>query len=636
MIELFQIINTIVHTDSGEFTDEYCHFVNNELVYNDDEKEQLPIPVFSYIAPTMKTSFILHFMLSEGHFETEIDLLLHPSVKECLRYCKLIGPHDDEDSLIEYANNLTRKYIEEQVQFFPNTQRVIDYWIITAHEIFYKIVVDNDLPIDEMPAVQLSTLITEQEDEMKKLNDQLKSSLIDAALNEIGITTALCCNIPSKFELMNATLEAPVVWDPVSSYRRNPVQSQESYEEQCFAIKTCIDTINEYCNIMTSTSYTKNIGIRGIPGSGKTFCNLYCMLYIISLGLKCNATSMMCKRALQLGGIHVHQTWPIPTEKHLTPHRRAELALTRLLKDPIKMNFLRSLNVIFFDEMGQCSAEMLATFDIIMRQVRNSNIFMGGVLLLFSIDHSQIQPIEGRPFLISCHVIPCFRMISLDHSVRAANDDAFKRIQQIARYTYNKLLDEPDLIEEFINLCSNNFTFVESWEDEKILPSTMRLYSKKVPANDASRQFIERVRRFIPDSHRASQVSEDVQKSRYSHQDWHVATEQTSSQLEQRLKEPHELLFFKGAVYELTFNSKGEFSNTQLVILYDLPNNDQLSNWKKIKVLKAPVGQKEISFDLNLSKEDFFFQGFEEIEIGVAPQRTQFLSGNIQAKRKQY
>ena len=31
---------------------------------------------------------------------------------------------------------------------------------------------------------------------------------------------------------------------------------------------------------------------------------------------------------------------------------------------------------------------------------------MGGVLIIFTIDHCQIQPIQGRPFLISCHVIP--------------------------------------------------------------------------------------------------------------------------------------------------------------------------------------------------------------------------------------
>ena len=63
---------------------------------------------------------------------------------------------------------------------------------------------------------------------------------------------------------------------------------------------------------------------------------MYCLICVISLGLKCNATAMMCKRALQLGGIHAHQTWPIPTEENMTPHCQAELALTKLLSDPKK------------------------------------------------------------------------------------------------------------------------------------------------------------------------------------------------------------------------------------------------------------------------------------------------------------
>ena len=175
------------------------------------------------------------------------------------------------------------------------------------------------------------------------------------------------------------------------------------------------------------------------------------------------------------------------TDGKLTPYRQVKLALIKLFNDPQKMDFLRTINVIFFDEMGQCSAEFSAIFDIIMRQVRNSNIFMGEVLPIFTIDHSQIQPIRGGPFITSCHVIPYFKMVALEHLVRATNDAPFKRIQHIARYTYKIFNDDPDLIEEFLNLRSDNFTFVDSWEDEKILPSTMRLYCKKIPAKDEAR-----------------------------------------------------------------------------------------------------------------------------------------------------
>ena len=88
-------------------------------------------------------------------------------------------------------------------------------------------------------------------------------------------------------------------------------------------------------------------------------------------------------------------------------------------------------------------------------------------------------------------------MVALKHYVRASGDAAFQRIQEIARYTYKKFEEEPDLIEEFIQLCSDNFTFVDDWDDDRIPASTMRLYSKRVPAKDAAKQFVERVRRQI-------------------------------------------------------------------------------------------------------------------------------------------
>ena len=73
-----------------------------------NEKEYLHIPIFSYIIPTMGISYILHVMLSMGRFETEIDLTLHKSIYEYLRYCYLIGIENNEESLNGYVNILIR------------------------------------------------------------------------------------------------------------------------------------------------------------------------------------------------------------------------------------------------------------------------------------------------------------------------------------------------------------------------------------------------------------------------------------------------------------------------------------------------------------------------------------------------
>ena len=132
----------------------------------------------------------------------------------------------------------------------------------------------------------------------------------------------------------------------------------------------------------------KNVVIRGFPGDGKTWCMMYCILYACSKGLIVICTAMMCKRALKLRGIHFHQLFLVPIEECLTPHRRAELAILKLLRNPKNIELLRSLDMICFDEMGQVSSELISKFDIICRKIRNSNTCMGGILIIFTMEHT--------------------------------------------------------------------------------------------------------------------------------------------------------------------------------------------------------------------------------------------------------
>ena len=50
-----------------------------------------------------------------GCFETEIYIIPHRSIRESLRYCRLIVPEDDNEYLETYKNNLIRSFIDEQV-----------------------------------------------------------------------------------------------------------------------------------------------------------------------------------------------------------------------------------------------------------------------------------------------------------------------------------------------------------------------------------------------------------------------------------------------------------------------------------------------------------------------------------------
>ena len=38
-------------------------------------------------------------------------------------------------------------------------------------------------------------------------------------------------------------------------------------------------------------------------------------------------------------------------------------------------------------------------------------------------DNKQIQPIKDHPFYTSCNILSCFKMVTLEHSVRASNEN---------------------------------------------------------------------------------------------------------------------------------------------------------------------------------------------------------------------
>lgn len=110
---------------------ELLSFVSTNLLHF-DKVDHLPVPVYSYIKPTMGPRFILHILISLGQFETKIDLTLHESLQNSLRHAKLIGESDSPEDLQMYSKRLLSMYITEQLVTFPNSQRILDAWIIKA------------------------------------------------------------------------------------------------------------------------------------------------------------------------------------------------------------------------------------------------------------------------------------------------------------------------------------------------------------------------------------------------------------------------------------------------------------------------------------------------------------------------
>ena len=139
-------------------------FSNKHIFYDDDDHHHLPIPVCSGIKPSMGTEFISNTLLSLGRFCTEKEIILNDTVRGCFSNAKLIGKEDDSESLQNYPNHVVNIFVNNQLLFLSNVQRMIEVFKIQAGDVLDSVIVNNDITIYEMPEVQLLALLLEHDE----------------------------------------------------------------------------------------------------------------------------------------------------------------------------------------------------------------------------------------------------------------------------------------------------------------------------------------------------------------------------------------------------------------------------------------------------------------------------------------
>ena len=62
---------------------------------------------------------------------------------------------------------------------------------------------------------------------------------------------------------------------------------------------------------------------------------------------------------------------------------------------------------------------------------------------------------------------------------------------------------------------------------------------------------------------------------------------------------------FVGAVYQFTYNTDGNFTQSQLGLLLDLPSRSDIDNFRKISIMMAPPRIKMVEFDETKSINEY-------------------------------
>jgi predicted GIY-YIG superfamily endonuclease len=487
---------------------------------------------------------------------------------------------------------------------------------------------EDNMPIFETPPVLFTSMRSEWSETVKKEITKRKEIHVDIFLKELHYLQRL----PVKEDLMNVvSKENPHNWDAQFVHDNN-TQTLESYNEQKTVIDAIRASIQRY--VLGSRGFTKSIIINGPPGAGKTFIMMVASLLALCKGLTVTPTALMAERASTLGGTYIHRLFCIPPNNY-TPQRLAEVAINRILRRPVVLQYLLILDVLGWDEAGQNPAQLLATCDIIMRKLRGSDLFFGGVLLLCTLDHLQLRPIKGLPFLLSPHIVTCFEMVQLKHLVRSSQDPPLQQIIDICRMSkqdYNSAV-----IAELKTLMTENCTWVDSWDSKDIPKNATRCFGMRNPAQKAEARYVEQVRQDCARSGAPflTVQATDLQQPQQSHAPWSPASFSVTKQLHRRVKEPEILAFFKFAAYEFTFNELGKFAQTQLAVLCDVPAQVTIDHFRPVPVLCAPNGTKYIDFEI-LSRAQLLEKGWTEQNAIPAPQHTQTLRAGLKARRQQY
>jgi predicted GIY-YIG superfamily endonuclease len=485
-----------------------------------------------------------------------------------------------------------------------------------------------------MPAVLFTQLREETTKETEEYMKKTKEELIDSFL--LHLKPLYGTRIPSKIEVLNATIDKPTPFE-LTSIPRFDGQDTESYREHHTAYQTITEAVQHYK--AARECRTKSIVLVGAGGVGKTVDLRIAGLYCLSQGLSVMTTTLTGKRAAETAGEHIHVLFKIPINSELTVNQAAEIAFASLLKDPKKLMLLATLDILCLDELGQVDVFLLSVVELICRRIRHSAHFMGGILVISTMDLLQLKPVDGLPPIFSPSMICSFKYILYEMPLRTTDPD-LKRIQQITRMTKKQLTENGSIKNEFYEKLKARCNFVSDIEHAPDGNDVVYCFARHEPCKTAEKKVIKKK----INSLKLNCVPFLIKKAT----DWEEtrtqinptrARESTSKRLDILSRPSRELLFAPLMPYEVTYNDSkgGQFFHGQLCVLPEsIPDQEHIDAWKDIEVLLAPVGCDSVPTQ-TLSDDLLLKNGWKRVRVAKEPTRKYNLGNNgLVGQREQY
>ena len=129
----------------------------NEFIF-DDKRKLLTIPVLYNTSTSNAHNYLIRIILSIGEYNNEIDALTQQTTHKYIQHVGLIRENEDEESLKQYSQKLTRKYIEEQLVFLTNSLSKSGTFITMAKGVFGGSIIHHSLSMNELPPFTMTSI----------------------------------------------------------------------------------------------------------------------------------------------------------------------------------------------------------------------------------------------------------------------------------------------------------------------------------------------------------------------------------------------------------------------------------------------------------------------------------------------
>ena len=242
-----------------------------------DEELELPHVVFSQTPERNIETFLYHLLMSFGHFETELDFAQCTTTREAFRKAKLLQ-HNSDAELYDDVQQLTKRYLRQQLWHYPVSMQTFHYRAVTASKILQHALLHNEILQTDLPPCLYTACVEQSNEKCRQLKQDIKSDMAWAITYNLEASLGNLPGFPTKEDLQNACREHPLQFIP--TYQRAQHQSQLSFDEHILSTTIIKETIHAYTE--PTTTSVKNLILNGGPGKKKTGCSLKLNLHMLT------------------------------------------------------------------------------------------------------------------------------------------------------------------------------------------------------------------------------------------------------------------------------------------------------------------------------------------------------------------